>query len=72
MWAVTCLSNGDIAAGTSDGLVRVFTRSDDRVASAQALSVSSLFFDAYAISSELTRVLLQDYDVQVSKTQVNS
>ncbi|ORY58665.1 WD40-repeat-containing domain protein [Leucosporidium creatinivorum] len=51
VWAVTCLSNGDIAAGTSDGLVRVFTRSEDRVASAEALS---------------------DYDVQVSKTQVNS
>lgn len=44
VWAVTCLSNGDIAAGTSDGLVRVFSRADDRVASAEALSVCSSSF----------------------------
>lgn len=40
VWTVACLSNGDIAAGSSDGLVRVFTRDDDRVADVEALAVS--------------------------------
>ncbi|GAA6006441.1 hypothetical protein JCM11491_004961 [Sporobolomyces phaffii] len=38
VWCVTVLANGDIAAGASDGLVRVFTRSADRVASKDELS----------------------------------
>ncbi|GAA5978453.1 hypothetical protein JCM10908_004359 [Rhodotorula pacifica] len=33
VWCVSVLSNGDIAAGASDGLVRLYTRSKDRVAS---------------------------------------
>ncbi|GAA5879981.1 hypothetical protein JCM8547_004831 [Rhodosporidiobolus lusitaniae] len=33
VWCVSVLANGDIAAGASDGLVRVYTRSDERVAS---------------------------------------
>ncbi|GJN88517.1 hypothetical protein Rhopal_001483-T1 [Rhodotorula paludigena] len=33
VWCVTVLANGDIAAGSSDGLVRVYTRSEERVAS---------------------------------------
>ncbi|KAK4703285.1 phospholipase A-2-activating protein, partial [Phenoliferia sp. Uapishka_3] len=38
VWTVNCLSNGDIAAGSSDGLVRIFTRDDDRVADAETLA----------------------------------
>ncbi|GAA5947309.1 hypothetical protein JCM3765_001619 [Sporobolomyces pararoseus] len=38
VWCVTVLANGDIAAGASDGLVRVFTKSDERVASKEELS----------------------------------
>ncbi|GAA5960503.1 hypothetical protein JCM8115_003201 [Rhodotorula mucilaginosa] len=33
VWCVSVLSNGDIAAGASDGLVRLYTRSKDRIAS---------------------------------------
>jgi len=39
VWCVTVLANGDIAAGSSDGLVRVFTKSEERVASKEELSV---------------------------------
>ncbi|GAA5931392.1 WD repeat PLAP family protein [Sporobolomyces koalae] len=38
VWCVTVLANGDIAAGASDGLVRIFTRSEERVASKEELS----------------------------------
>ncbi|KAL8277995.1 hypothetical protein RQP46_009627 [Phenoliferia psychrophenolica] len=38
VWTVACLSNGDIAAGSSDGLVRVFTREDSRVADVETLA----------------------------------
>ncbi|GAA5888116.1 hypothetical protein JCM6882_000286 [Rhodosporidiobolus microsporus] len=38
VWCVIVLSNGDIAAGASDGLVRVYTKSEERVASAQDLA----------------------------------
>ncbi|GAA6027019.1 hypothetical protein JCM8097_006044 [Rhodosporidiobolus ruineniae] len=38
VWCVAVLANGDIAAGASDGLVRVYTRSEERVASAQDLA----------------------------------
>ncbi|GAA6061577.1 hypothetical protein JCM10212_004327 [Sporobolomyces blumeae] len=38
VWCVTVLANGDIAAGSSDGLVRVFTRSPERVASRKELA----------------------------------
>lgn len=31
VWTVKALANGDIAAGSSDGIVRVFTREDSRV-----------------------------------------
>ncbi|BGP38000.1 hypothetical protein JCM10449v2_001927 [Rhodotorula kratochvilovae] len=33
VWCVNVLANGDIAAGASDGNVRVYTRSEERVAS---------------------------------------
>lgn len=39
VWCVSVLSNGDIAAGASDGLVRLYTRSKDRVASDADLAV---------------------------------
>lgn len=32
VWAITCLSNGDIVTGTSDALVRVFTKDETRFA----------------------------------------
>ncbi|KAI2627184.1 phospholipase A-2-activating protein [Xylaria nigripes] len=39
VWSVSaCQSNGDIVSGASDGIVRVFSRSEDRVASTEALA----------------------------------
>ncbi|XP_072542884.1 phospholipase A-2-activating protein [Salminus brasiliensis] len=37
VWCCCVLPNGDIAVGASDGIIRVFTESDERVASAQDL-----------------------------------
>ena len=42
VWTVECLANGDIAAGSSDGLIRVFTRKEERVADLETLTVSWL------------------------------
>lgn len=39
VWCVSVLANGDIAAGASDGLVRVYTRNEERVASREELAV---------------------------------
>lgn len=38
VWAVTCLKNGDIVTGTSDAMVRVFTKESNRVANPQILA----------------------------------
>ncbi|VEN56039.1 unnamed protein product, partial [Callosobruchus maculatus] len=32
VWCVTCLPNGDIVTGSSDGIVRIFTQNEGRVA----------------------------------------
>lgn len=32
VWAVSCLKNGDIVTGTSDGIVRIFTKDPSRLA----------------------------------------
>ena len=37
VWAVSTMPNGDIVSGCSDGVVRVFTESQDRWASAEEL-----------------------------------
>ncbi|KAK4058761.1 hypothetical protein OIO90_000206 [Microbotryomycetes sp. JL221] len=51
VWCVTVIENGDIAAGTSDGIVRVFTRADDRVASAEALADYDVQVSKAAVNS---------------------
>lgn len=38
VWAVACANNGDIVTGTSDGVVRVFTKDPSRFADAQTLA----------------------------------
>ncbi|XP_052738661.1 phospholipase A-2-activating protein [Bicyclus anynana] len=38
VWSVTCLNNGDIVTGSSDGIVRVFTKEPDRYAEETTLS----------------------------------
>ncbi|CAG9765638.1 unnamed protein product [Ceutorhynchus assimilis] len=37
IWSVACLQNGDIVTGSSDGLVRIFTRDESRYAEESAL-----------------------------------
>jgi hypothetical protein len=39
VWTVTSLPNGDIVSGTSDGLIRIFTRDPTRQASQEELQV---------------------------------
>lgn len=39
VWTVAGLPNGDIVAGGSDSIVRVFTRDKKRMASAETLKV---------------------------------
>ena len=43
VWTVNCLPSGDIAAGASDGIVRIFTRAEERVADLDTLMVSVTF-----------------------------
>ncbi|XP_063701799.1 phospholipase A-2-activating protein [Culicoides brevitarsis] len=42
VWTVTCMKNSDIVVGTSDGMIRVFTKTPDRVASEQILASFTL------------------------------
>lgn len=42
VWAVSTMPNGDIVSGSSDGLVRVFSESEDRWADAEDLKVCLL------------------------------
>lgn len=42
VWAVSTMPNGDIVSGTSDGMVRVFSESEDRWANSEDLKVSAL------------------------------
>lgn len=44
VWSVDALANGDVVCGSSDGFVRVFTRSSERVADAEEIRVS---FDSW-------------------------
>lgn len=42
VWAVACLDNGDIVTGTSDGVVRIFTKDPNRVASDETVAAYTL------------------------------
>lgn len=42
VWSVTCLQNGDIVTGSSDGIVRVFTKDAARVAPEAVLKAHTL------------------------------
>lgn len=65
VWSVTCLNNGDIVTGSSDGIARVFTASAERVASDEELQlfdaeVASHAIPAEAASGQLGDVKLED------------
>lgn len=58
VWSVAALPNGDILTGTSDGYIRVFTRAEERFASADLIvefneAVSSQRIDARTTAPEL-------------------
>ncbi|RZC40157.1 phospholipase A-2-activating protein [Asbolus verrucosus] len=38
VWSVACLSNGDVVTGSSDGVIRIFTRDESRYADQAALN----------------------------------
>lgn len=51
VWSVACLSNGDIVAGTSEGVVRVFTQDPERFADEAALKTFENEVNAAAAAS---------------------
>lgn len=86
VWTVDVLSNGDIAAGSSDGVIRIFSRDSSRHADAPALKqfedeVSSTAINAQSVGdvkkSDLpgTEALLQpgkkEGEVRMIKTEDN-
>lgn len=44
IWSVTVLPNGDFAVGTSQNLVHVFTRAEERTATSVALDVGFVVY----------------------------
>lgn len=61
VWAVACCSNGDIVTGTSDGVVRIFTRDPNRLADDQTLA-------AFQVATE-TRI--REANVSLGGVKVN-
>ncbi|XP_055636226.1 phospholipase A-2-activating protein-like [Toxorhynchites rutilus septentrionalis] len=61
VWSVVALRNGDIATGTSDAIVRVFTTCSDRVASQEIL-------DAYKVAVD---VRINESSKQLGDMNVN-
>lgn len=53
VWAVSTMPNGDIVTGSSDGIVRVFTNSEERWADAEDLKVANLHLTNFNISLTL-------------------
>lgn len=54
VWSVACLKNGDILTGTSDGIVRIFTKDSNRYADEQTLATFSA-----AVNTRITESNLQ-------------
>lgn len=52
VWAVSTMPNGDIVSGCSDGIVRVFSESQDRWASAAELGAFEDLIASQAIPSQ--------------------
>lgn len=53
VWSVACLNNGDIVTGTSDGIVRIFTKDPARVADDTTLAAYTLATDTRKMESNL-------------------
>ncbi|XP_058944914.2 phospholipase A-2-activating protein [Pocillopora verrucosa] len=64
VWSVTCLNNGDIVTGSSDGIVRIFTAADDRVASEEELQLFDAEVASHAIPAEAASGMLGDVKLE--------
>lgn len=54
VWAVTCLKNGDIVTGTSDGIVRIFTKDPNRFADEQTTAAFNTAVETRAAEANAT------------------
>ncbi|KAK0062786.1 phospholipase A-2-activating protein [Biomphalaria pfeifferi] len=52
VWTVCALANGDIASGSSDGIIRVFTQVPERVASAEVLEAHEASLASALVSNQ--------------------
>lgn len=52
VWAVCAMPNGDIATGSSDGMIRVFTQEPDKFASAEVLAAHEAALATAPVSSQ--------------------
>jgi len=52
VWCVCALSNGDIVSGSSDGMIRVFTQDQDKVASAEVLAAHEASLASAPVASQ--------------------
>uniref|UniRef100_A0A2C9JHZ5 Phospholipase A-2-activating protein n=1 Tax=Biomphalaria glabrata TaxID=6526 RepID=A0A2C9JHZ5_BIOGL len=52
VWTVCALANGDIASGSSDGIIRVFTQVPERVASAEVLEAHEASLASAPVSNQ--------------------
>lgn len=64
IWSVTCLNNGDIVTGSSDGIARVFTSCVERVASQEELEQFNAEVASHAIPAEAASGQLGDYKLE--------
>ncbi|XP_059618044.1 phospholipase A-2-activating protein [Phlebotomus argentipes] len=62
VWSVACLRNGDIVTGSSDGIVRIFTRDPARMAPADVLAAYQTSVDVWQKehSAELGGIKVND------------
>jgi hypothetical protein len=67
---VTYLPNGDLVTAGSDGIVRVFTRSKERIASDTQIKVKRWYF-SYLEDRELTS-LKQEFEEEIAKFAIPS
>jgi phospholipase A-2-activating protein len=43
VWCVAAMPNGDIISGASEGVIRIFTRAEERIAEQPVLKVCRIF-----------------------------
>ncbi|XP_059168417.1 phospholipase A-2-activating protein-like [Physella acuta] len=52
VWTVCALTNGDIASGSSDGIIRIFTQAPERVANAEILAAHEASLASAPVASQ--------------------